>query len=391
MPPDLLTLDPVPTLLSRVRAELAADFAPGRPIRVSRAPGRLDVMGGIADYTGSLVCEMPLDRAAAVALQRARRPAGAGVLVQPVRRAQAVHAARPAATRCARRPRRRLRREFDEPGRKWAAYLVGCLAVLHQRRLVDLADPRHAGAQPRAAQHRPPRRRRQLVGRGRGGDDDEPRRPLRRRPRRARRRSTSPRCARRSRTSVVGAPCGIMDQVDELLRRSRHAAADGLPAARTSPPLRLPDGVRVVGINSGVRHSVGGGAYGRTRCAAFMGHRIILDRMRQMGHAAGRELDRRPDERLPRQPRPRRLQALLPPAPAGVDDAAQTSSTATAPRSTPSRTWTPTTDYPVQHAVDHHVLEARRVRRFVEFLEQAGVDARRSPRARLRRSTAPGT
>ena len=38
-------------------------------MRVSRAPGRLDVMGGIADYTGSLVCEMPLDRAAAVALQ----------------------------------------------------------------------------------------------------------------------------------------------------------------------------------------------------------------------------------------------------------------------------------------------------------------------------------
>src|SRR5215212_11451204 len=64
----LLDLDPVPTLLKRVRGELAADFPAGRPIRVSRAPGRLDVMGGIADYTGSLVCELPLDRAAAVAL-----------------------------------------------------------------------------------------------------------------------------------------------------------------------------------------------------------------------------------------------------------------------------------------------------------------------------------
>jgi L-arabinokinase len=37
---------------------------------VGRAPGRLDVMGGIADYTGSLACEMPLDAAAAVAVQR---------------------------------------------------------------------------------------------------------------------------------------------------------------------------------------------------------------------------------------------------------------------------------------------------------------------------------
>src|SRR5215212_10900612 len=66
----LLDLDPVPTLLKRVRGELAADFGPTRTVRVSRAPGRLDVMGGIADYTGSLVCELPLDRAAAVALQQ---------------------------------------------------------------------------------------------------------------------------------------------------------------------------------------------------------------------------------------------------------------------------------------------------------------------------------
>src|SRR5882724_12269229 len=62
-------IDPVPTLLARVRAELRNDFAAGKPIRVSRAPGRLDVMGGIADYTGSMVCQMPLDRAVAVALQ----------------------------------------------------------------------------------------------------------------------------------------------------------------------------------------------------------------------------------------------------------------------------------------------------------------------------------
>src|SRR5687768_632821 len=65
----LLSLDPVPALLARTRAELGAAFDFGRPLRLSRAPGRLDVMGGIADYTGSLVCEMPLDRAAAVVLQ----------------------------------------------------------------------------------------------------------------------------------------------------------------------------------------------------------------------------------------------------------------------------------------------------------------------------------
>src|SRR2546423_613275 len=69
MPVSLLELDPISTLRSRLRAELGDSFHPARPIRVSRAPGRLDVMGGIADYTGSLVCEATLDRAAAVALQ----------------------------------------------------------------------------------------------------------------------------------------------------------------------------------------------------------------------------------------------------------------------------------------------------------------------------------
>lgn len=51
-------------------------FSPG-PLRlrwdedlvVARAPGRLDVMGGIADYSGSLVLQMPLAEACHVAGQ----------------------------------------------------------------------------------------------------------------------------------------------------------------------------------------------------------------------------------------------------------------------------------------------------------------------------------
>lgn len=39
------------------------------PLSVARAPGRLDVMGGIADYSGSLVLQMPISEAAHVALQ----------------------------------------------------------------------------------------------------------------------------------------------------------------------------------------------------------------------------------------------------------------------------------------------------------------------------------
>src|SRR5438128_4764710 len=45
-------------------------FVPGKHVYVARAPGRLDVMGGIADYSASLVLELPIAEAAFAALQR---------------------------------------------------------------------------------------------------------------------------------------------------------------------------------------------------------------------------------------------------------------------------------------------------------------------------------
>src|SRR5688572_24695872 len=101
-------------------------------------------MGGIADYTGSLVCEMPLDRAAAVALQ-AREDRQVQVFSFNLFDEHKPFTLRVPLDALARSDLATLRREFDAPGRKWAAYLVGCLAVLHERKLVDLADPRHTG------------------------------------------------------------------------------------------------------------------------------------------------------------------------------------------------------------------------------------------------------
>ena len=49
-------------------------FEAGVPIAVSRAPGRLDVMGGIADYSGSLVLQRPIAEATFAAVQRTDRP-----------------------------------------------------------------------------------------------------------------------------------------------------------------------------------------------------------------------------------------------------------------------------------------------------------------------------
>ena len=62
-------LDDVSAFLDTLKREGARLFAPGQPLYVSRAPGRLDVMGGIADYSGSLVLELPLREAALAAVQ----------------------------------------------------------------------------------------------------------------------------------------------------------------------------------------------------------------------------------------------------------------------------------------------------------------------------------
>src|ERR1043166_5753527 len=62
------------SLATEPDARLSAFFEPGSPIWISRAPGRLDVMGGIADYSGATVLELPLDRATWALLQRQAAP-----------------------------------------------------------------------------------------------------------------------------------------------------------------------------------------------------------------------------------------------------------------------------------------------------------------------------
>jgi len=74
---------------------------------------------------------------------------------------------------------------------------------------------------------------------------------------------------------VVGAPCGIMDQItsacgqrDRLLRlRCQPGTIEGY--------LEIPAGYRFYGIDSGVSHAVAGADYETVRTAAFMGYRMI--------------------------------------------------------------------------------------------------------------------
>jgi len=366
-PPDLRATEPVATLLARIRAELSADFSPARPIRVSRAPGRLDVMGGIADYTGSLVCELPLDRAAAVAIQP-REDRQLQVFSFNLFDEHKPFTFRVPLDALASHPAEKLRCEFAEPGRKWAAYVAGCLFVLHAGQLIDLADPKIAGLNLAAYGTVP-------LGAGVSSSAAIEVATMM---------NLADHFAIRDRLDplrlaslcqlvehqIVGAPCGIMDQVTSCVGEADSLLRMVCQPHELLPPLRLPEGVRVVGINSNVRHDVGGPAYARTRCAAFMGHRFILDTLRQMGEAVGRELAGDPMNgylaNLDPDDYKRLFRAAVPEQIGGQEFLDRFG-----PTIDPVTTLEPTVTYDVRHAMDHHVLEARRVRRFVEFLEQA--------------------
>jgi galactokinase len=106
----------------------------GGDVFVGRAPGRLDVMGGIADYSGSLVLQMPIAEACLVALQRN----GSGEFsVQSDTTAVPSFVMKVAELQqCCRGadPAERYRQTHDKfkgvEGGDWAAYVLGCYAVL---------------------------------------------------------------------------------------------------------------------------------------------------------------------------------------------------------------------------------------------------------------------
>src|SRR6059058_1107711 len=67
-------LDRLRALRHEVDPRLQAFFSDASPLYIARAPGRLDVMGGIADYSGARVLELPLECSTAALLQRQPAP-----------------------------------------------------------------------------------------------------------------------------------------------------------------------------------------------------------------------------------------------------------------------------------------------------------------------------
>lgn len=246
-------------------------FDANQDLIVTRAPGRLDVMGGIADYSGSLVLQMPIREGTCVALQR-----------DPCRVLRVVSRGAKENERC---PIFEMRldtfgggglamsypeaRAFFSRDRatRWAGYVAGAFLVLMRERKVAFDD----GARILVSSE---------VPEGKGVSSSA-----------ALEVSTMAAIAvafeidlqpieiaalcQKVENLVVGAPCGIMDQMTAV-----HGEEDRLMALLCQPAVLqgmvdIPDDLCVWGLDSGVRHSVSGSDYTSVRVGAFMGYRMI--------------------------------------------------------------------------------------------------------------------
>ena len=74
---------------------------------------------------------------------------------------------------------------------------------------------------------------------------------------------------------IVGAPCGVMDQMASICGEAGSLMALLCQPAEFQGSVRLPDGLGVWGIDSGIRHAVTGADYAAVRVGAFMGYRVL--------------------------------------------------------------------------------------------------------------------
>ena len=237
-------------------------FDRGATVAVSRAPGRLDVMGGIADYSGSLVLQRPIAEATCAAVQPLDRPVLDIVSLGRPPCAIPLDALAPGGVPISYEAARRL----FVGDRHWLAYVAGVFLVLaHERRLplsgarvvVVSNVPEGKGVSSSAAIETAV-----CHAAARAFDlDIEPR-------------DIALLC-QKAENLVAGAPCGVMDQMTCVFGEPNALLALLCQPAELQPPVRIPDALAFWGIDSGERHTVTGADYAAVRTGAFMGLRIL--------------------------------------------------------------------------------------------------------------------
>ena len=254
------------------RPEVRGLFDSEAEIIVARAPGRLDVMGGIADYSGSLVLEMPIREATFAALQRSRsrslrivslskEPQHESSFEMPL--VDFERNGRPLDYESARALFQR------DAARHWVSYAAGVFLVLMRERgiafqdgariLIDSRVPEGLGVSSSAALE-------VSVMQAVVAAYDIAMKP----------RESALLC-QIVENLVAGAPCGVMDQMTAACGEEKRLLALLCQPAELVDSISIPDETMICGLDSGIRHAVSGADYGDVRAGAFMGYRMIAE------------------------------------------------------------------------------------------------------------------
>jgi L-arabinokinase len=241
-------------------------FERGASVSMARAPGRLDVMGGIADYSGSLVLERPIAEATWAAVQRIDRPV---LEIISLGRDAYTIPLQTLAPEGAPVGYDEVRQMFAPSPFQWAAYIVGVVLVLARERglpltsgarIVVVSDvPEGKGVSSSAAVETATM---SAVACAFGIALDP--------------RDLALLC-QAAENRVAGAPCGVMDQMTCVFGDEHALLALLCQPAELQVPVPIPDDIEVWGLDSGERHAVSGSDYGAVRTGAFMGLRILSE------------------------------------------------------------------------------------------------------------------
>ncbi len=260
---------------TRIKRLFGGIFVPGREIFIARAPARLDVMGGIADYSGSVVLESTLREATIVGVQKRidRRILIRSLGIEDQGFAGIVEYHLDDFFSAGRlKTYDVLYEEFKKDEKKrWAAYLLGAFAVLLAEGLIEKFDH---GASIGVSSNIP-------LGVGISSSAALEIATMYAIQHAYQISLDSFQLARSCQiveNQIVGAPCGIMDQVSSAMGQKGSLLLLRCQPHELLKMITIPKGFQFVGINSGVRHAINGSRYTDARVATFMGRRIIFNR-----------------------------------------------------------------------------------------------------------------
>ncbi len=343
------------------RGPLSGFFEPGQELFAARAPGRLDVIGGIADCVGASVLGWPTVQAAWAVVQwetggrlelasadprGAQQPRRFGIPVSELANGDLAAL------------RRRLTAEAED---HWAAYPAMAVALLNHeqpnrlscglRLLIVSSVPESRGVGSSAAIGVATLKILcNLLGTPRSG-------------------SELALLCQRVETLAVGAPCSITDPMTASVGQSDRLLELLCQPALVTGQLPLPPGLGFFGIDSGIPDEPGKTVHRAVQTAALMGHRIIAE---WEGLPSCH-----PDESVPiEDPRyhgtlanlsepelERRYLAALPETLRGDEFLARYSAL-----TEPLHCVEPDRVYPIRAATAHSIREHQRVKRYGELL-----------------------